>query len=224
MTIKLNNNSLDSVSYNGIPLDTLKFNGTTVWESFNCLTGVTLVGNCQLSSDNILSNFSSSNYATIPYEFKPDFQIDSFEMQFKFHFVYDSSNSQNLYISESTQDSSQLSLYAYNRIIFSYTSSDGSNINTIDTPANSLQNNTTYWFKIVYDITTNYIYLYLQDTPITQSSIYVKYGYVQNRYNFLTLNSFYLGAKNSARRWWKGTIDLKESFIKLNGHLMWKGV
>ena len=230
MSCIYNSNILNSIKYNGIEIDTLKFNGTTIWERINWLrTGVSLIGNCT-NIDGVLSNFSSNSLAQ-GYDAGTDIpNKTAFIIVLKFNTTYTTGVDQCLFcVSQSSQFSTNPSTYirisGTDKIYFGKAYGNGTQsfygtYNFVD--------NTNYWIKIeVFNDKSGTINLSTDGTTYTQLNTFGP-GSSYN-YNFPSANkSFILGVYQD--EWlgnftqpFSGTIDLKGCYILIDGEYWWKG-
>ena len=161
------------------------------------------------SDDNILSGFSTVDYATLGANFNPG--GTPWEMQFKFttgddvstqQYVFNAYNCVNLTIN--------LSGYLTVALGTGSTSSTTWDILATTTLVAAVAN-TEYIVKFVFDVTKYEVYLdgVLATSATTTTAIGSNPGNI--------------GINNGSTRPWKGSIDLNNSYIKLDGEYWWKG-
>lgn len=155
----------------------------------------------------ILSGFGSHNYLDILTTFKNNSQ--PYEIKFKVTTGSDVTNSQIILGDiEHSGGWVVLTIWMEEGKFHLFMSSD--NVGTHD-----VQANTTYYIKVIDDGNTTKLYYSLDDVTYTEdistatrvgSSVHFVVGTAQNSY------------------YWRGSIDLKESYIKINGNIWWNGM
>lgn len=175
---------------------------------------VNIVGNLT-NNNGILSDFSTGNYAKLPTNFNPS--NNSWEIVFKFT-TGNNFSSEVCIVSQTDTSWNGLKLdidsgHLWFAVNFTDNTSGSITSNTI------LNTNTTYYVKIIYN-TTNYrmfistdgINFTLDETLASSKVISIP-------------DDFTIGwMKCAPSRYFNGTIDLNECYIKLNRAIWWRGV
>lgn len=168
------------------------------------------------NTDGVLSNFSSSNYATFE-PFAPG--ATSYEIVAKVNSNSISTEQMIYYFGDYAQSYGALSIrFDYRNV---YVFFGKSNSPQWDIRGNTtLQANTDYWIKLTYNGSNQY-QLYLS----TDGENYTSDGSKTNSNKLGDTNTVLsqIGIVNSSLPF-SGTIDLNESYIKVNGAMWWRGV
>lgn len=180
------------------------------YEKQEIQNNVSKVGSCVIDKNGIASNFGNNSYVTFG---KLNTDDNPWEMVFKVKYKEhsgfqrfcgsSSDNAKNLLIT--SDDNDKLSLYL---------STNGSEWNiSRDDSKTTLVNNTTYYIKALFN-GTNYI-LSLSTDGINYNEE-INEASTTPMYNGVSTN-FQIGCAFSAESQynWQGTIDLKESYIKI---------
>ena len=179
---------------------------------------VTKIGG--VTEDNgVLSNFSSSNYAQID---APNLSTaNSFEIVFKFKRTGTSSSSQHI-ISAST-DAALAIIFISSSNTLGYSignSTGGANSWLFDRESSAtLQLNTNYWAKIEF---TGTQYLLKLSTDGQNYNTVDSYTSSQKP-SYSSSYKCNIGVSRYAEKAFNGEIDLKDSYIKIDGSIWWVG-
>lgn len=179
----------------------------------------TKIGSPTISQDGLLSNITKSNYLKLPSNFNSG--NNSWEILFKVKTSSDISSEQN-WIGATAGVNWTYPLWRLeNGNVSLYLSSNGS---SWDICANesifSIETNTWYWLKLTFTGSsynasystngTEYTLAYTlnSSTPIYQNQLW-------------TIGTNYWNSNNGVQYPWTGTIDLSESYIKINNKFWW---
>ena len=184
---------------------------------------VNIIGNLT-NNDGVLSGFSASNYAKLNKSFQPS--SASWEIVFKIN----TGNTPSGAIFGNTgftyQNAPQVGINGDSKFQIYVPANDsqygGHNIVDGATGTHTVLANTTYWIKL-YFTGSEYVFdysldgeTYINDYSYTSSTIM----YQPN----VTFNIGYNSWDVSSVDFFTGTIDLNESYIKVNGVTWWRGV
>lgn len=211
MGLQVNGTSAERVNFNSQAVNYVVKDGKLVWAdprlTLSGPVGYTVVGSPTIV-DGVASGFSSSDYVRIA-----DAALDwnnnvEWVVKVETPATYASYN-QIVYMAPMF-----LYVTSTGRLSLMYTSNG--NVKYLNA-VSSLQTSTTYYIKIVKDTTSFSLYL---------SSDGITYDLQQTRTDFLPTTTSYVsygidGA--SAYTPWLGSIDLKETYIKVNGELWFYG-
>lgn len=176
---------------------------------------VNIIGNLT-NTNGVLSNFSTSNYAT----FEP-FTAGANPYEIVFKFKYNNSGTEQIiwYCGLYTASYGTLSLRITNTskfyIFFGKNNTPYWDINGTTT----LQTDTDYWVKLVFNGNNQY-YLYLSTDGVTYSSEGSRTSSEKLGDTNTTISQIGIIDRSYP---FQGTIDLNESYIKLNGLMWWRG-
>ena len=175
----------------------------------------TVIGNPTISDDYIVSNFSASNKLGLPITLDPS---QPYEIQIKFKLNY--LNDRNGLIGVSTSGIFCVRVFSDNTLNFLL----GNTINDFNIGNISgntvLSSNIDYWTKCVFTGTSYAIYLSTNGINWNLENS-INSSTPANNGNPLTL---YLGDVHSGNWYLKGSMDLKECYIKSNNNIVWQGV
>ena len=198
---RLGTNDIDNNSY----MDKIKIPSST-------LTPDVVVYGTPTISNGVVSNFNSSNFLEIP----GGKQTNNAEYVIKFTTnTYDNTNSQAILCAEKFES---LEIYAGTQNVATYNWSAGSGVTLFSTVAN-----TTYWIKIQINGTTKTYSYSTNGTNYTQVASFTDSEIVTAE------NSFHMRIGNHSNnnfpnRGFKGSIDLNECYINVNGSRFWSGM
>ena len=175
---------------------------------------VTVVGSPTVSSG-VVSGFSSANYLTLPETTFPSSTSTSWEMVFKFTTNDSVSTRQSLYTQGKKYPSGIVIISSKVRLTIS--TSDGSyNIVNIS-GTTTLTANTTYWVKAEF---TGSVYnLYLS----TDGKTYTLENTKTTSNKMADTANWQIGYDKTDKYPFLGSIDLPNSYIKIDGSTWWKG-
>lgn len=171
-----------------------------------------------VNMEGVLSNFSSSNYATLPSIFKP--ANDSWEMCFKVTTGDNVSSEQAIFGAQGGTSGSYKGMAI---IIYSGKAElrvGGSSSWKVKINGGTISENTTYYFRAKYNQSTNYSFEYS-----TNGSSWTTIGTSVTTTPINEPTTSRLGVYgNAITDIFKGTIDLKGCYIKINNQVWWEGV
>ena len=169
-----------------------------------------------VESNGYLSGFNTFSYGTV--NTSVDWQNVDWEMVWKFKSGADVSTSQNAF-GCGTADYKGIIGYVTSSTYRLYASSNGSSWNIWSNAANfGVAANTTYWVKYTWDKTTLIAYWSYNGQDWTQFGT----STVGSPLNMEQIN---VGYRNIAYtgEYFRGTIDLNNCYIKVNGNYYWRG-
>lgn len=186
------------------------------YDTANPVSNVNITGT--LTNDNgVLSGFSSGNFAKLPNIFSHGSK--PWEVQFK---VTTGSNvSSQSCIYEQLYDGNVyygLTLYIENNTL-RVRCGNGSTFWNVNTDY-SISANTAYWIKAVFNGTQYILSASIDGENWTTASTITSSTIAYDNY------LMFIGRRNYGSNYnqWLGSIDLKESYIKVNNELWWEGV
>ena len=164
---------------------------------------VNVTGTFGAIAGGVAKGFSASNYLTLPEVFNPE--SNSWEMVFKVK--TGTIGAYQYFIGANTSNRISVGLNNSNKMLVNI----GSGSWTVMTGTSTLQADTEYTFKVVYD-GANYM------------------GYVNDNLEFTVASSITLNTVlrlgndvTKTSEFWKGSIDLSQSYININGERWWQG-
>lgn len=175
---------------------------------------INTVGNLT-KNNGVLSGFSGSNYATLS-----NISLgNNFEIMLKITTGSDVTSSNNLFTRVQNNQNTGLNIAILNGVIRTWISSNGSTYDVASDVRSTLtlSANTSYYIRVTHN---NNIYLFDVSTD--------KITWV----NYITINSSsspsaytpLLGSFiNESNTYWRGSIDLKDSYINIDGQRWWTG-
>lgn len=177
----------------------------------------TVIGNPTISDDYIVSNFSASNKLGLPMTLDP---TQPYEIQIKFKLNSSTDADNRGLIGVTTSGIFCFWINRTGKIVFNTSNSTTDwTISQLES-TDALSANTYYWGRAIFTGTKYELYLStdginwaLEDS--VNSSIPANNG------NPLTL---YLGNMHPGNWYLKGSMDLKECYIKSNNTFLWQGV
>ena len=178
------------------------------------------------NNNGVASGFNTGNYVTLPKAFNP--QSATWELVLKYKCVHDTTIVQDIFNSMNgsadmgihlQQDSSTHKLRLY-------LCSNGStwDIAQAMLGTTTLTNNTTYYIKFVFDGSSYKIYLSTTGEFNGEEILDLQINNSATLY--LGMNTTYIGTNGNAswrNQFIRGSIDFKESYIKINGEYFWQG-
>ena len=189
-------------------------NGVVEW------SGVTPTGSL-VNNQGVVSGFSTSNYLMIN---KIPNVVNSFEMEFcattgsnveGFQCITGNYLDQNF-----TCPQLQISDTDYLSFICGTDSSTwGREIRSLSKPLA----NTTYWFRVVWDGTTIYFYLKTSKDAEWELQGTTQQSYVEFSQPMMIGCDDDTGDNTGYGKIWAGSINLSQSYIKINGEMWWQG-
>lgn len=189
-------------------------NGVVEW------SGITPTGSL-VNNQGVVSGFSISNYLMIN---KIPNVVNSFEMEFC---ATTGSNVEgyqcitgNYLDSNCTCPQLQIDNTDYLSIICGTDSSTwGTGIRSLSKPLA----NTTYWFRVVWDGTTIYFYLKTSKDAEWELQGTTQQSHVEFSQPMMIGCDDDSGDNTGYGKIWTGSIDLSQSYIKINGKMWWQG-
>ena len=189
-------------------------NGVVEW------SGVTPTGSL-VNNQGVVSGFSASNYLMIN---KIPNVVNSFEMEFC---ATTGSNVEgyqcitgNYLDSNCTCPQLQINTDDYFNIVCGTDSSTwGTEIRSLSKPLA----NTTYWFRVVWDGTTIYFYLKTSKDAEWELQGTTQQSHVEFSQPMMIGCDDTSGDNTGYGKIWTGSIDLSQSYIKINGKMWWQG-
>ena len=176
----------------------------------------TVVGTPTIS-EGVVSGFSSGNYLKLPETFNPE--SNSWEAVIKFATLSDFSAQQIILHPASSSGVNVALVVDTTGKILAYASTDGSSWNILNSTTGTtiLSPSTSYYIKMQYTGTAYEVYLSTDGNTFNlelsvSSSSFVKSGF------YLTLGAWASDGRHVE------SIDLNESYIKINGEYWWKGM
>ena len=174
------------------------------------------------NTNGVLSNFSASNYATIPLTFNP--VQHPYEIVFKVNTgTMPTEGSGTIWqVGDVASYRGHLDIEVWNRKIYIELAADTTLIWSIE-GVTTLSSNTDYWVKLIYNGTDTYgLYLSTNGTTwttegTTTSSRFLSDG---SGTSFIGIQP----ADGGLGYPWFGSIDLNESYIDINNIRWWQGV
>jgi len=217
----------------------IKINGQYYWkgadveEYTNSTPNIVTTGSPTITN-NIISNFSTTNYAKLPYEFSPKSNDFEFVIKFKTPETYPITNmvifNSQVGLTSSTRFGIILLLNQSGYLIINLPNADGNNWYT-DTYGGSFAHSpsltTSTWYygklKRVGDILS----FYYSTNGETWNTIFNSFQ-LQENFVFPELTQPLIGIRNNGSYYEpftnNGQIDLSESYIKINNNYIWKGI
>lgn len=189
-------------------------NGVVEW------SGITPTGSL-VNNQGVVSGFSTSNYLMIN---KIPYVVNSFEMEFC---ATTGSNVEgyqcitgNYLDLNHTCPQLQIDNTDYFNIICGTDSSTwGTSISSLSKPLA----NTTYWFRVVWDGTTIYFYLKTSKDAAWELQGTTQQSHVEFSQPMMIGCDDNSGTDTGYDNIWTGSIDLSQSYIKINGKMWWQG-
>ena len=181
---------------------------------------VSEVGSLAKVNKGVAGAFSASNYLTLPEVFRPENNI--WEICFKVTTGSDVSTSQSIMgnYGNSYQNAPEINLY--NGLFILHIPKDGSNTKLVEQSGTyQVLANTTYFVKIGWTGTEYYLDYstdgvdYIRDVSVANST-----AIYQATAPFLIGMNLYAA---SSTNYWRGSIDLNQSCININGERWWSG-
>lgn len=180
-----------------------------------------VVGSPTITSDGVVSGFSASQYLTIP-ESVPLATADNWEQVVKFTYVHISNGHQGLIATNNSAGGEDLlGIYSGGFPCF-WAGKVSSNTNLfVIKGTKPLVEGKTYWIKAVF--TGNEYLLYLSETgefngEETLEGTYSSTTKLISRVHYIGTTTISGYSYNP-----KGSIDLSQSYIKINGEYWWTG-
>lgn len=203
----------------------IKLNGSYVWKGvanpstqYNVITYGTLTNN-----NGVLSNFSASNYATIPLTFNP--VQHPYEIVFKINTETMPTNANGIIwqTGDYLTSRGRLDLEVWKDKLYAEFAANGESVWNID-GVTTLSSNTDYWIKLTYNGVNTYgLYLSTDGITWTTEGTATSSGFLGDgsaEYNIIGVQPDVGGMIVP----WFGSIDLNESYININGIRWWQGV
>ena len=177
---------------------------------------VNIIGS--LTNDNgVLSGFSAGNYATLSKTFDYSTQI-ALEMIFKFNSNNVSDEQAIFQIGDVFTANGYIDIEVYNSKLYFEFASQNTQRCYIE-GVTTLSSNTDYWAKLTYNGTDTYTL-----SLSTDSTTWNTEGTVNSWYYLTNAQNSYIGTNQDLSQWYfNGSIDLNESYIKVNGAMWWRG-
>lgn len=175
------------------------------------------------NTDGVLSNFSASNYATIPLTFNP--VQHPYEIVFKINTETMPTDANGIIwqTGDYLTARGRLDLEVGEDKLYTEFSANGGVVWNI-TGVTTLSSNTDYWAKLTYNgINTYGLYLSTDGTTWTTEGTATSSGFLGDgtaEYNIIGVQPDEGGMIAP----WFGSIDLNESYININGIRWWQGV
>ena len=180
----------------------------------------TVVGSYGKIDKGVASGFSASNYLTLPEAFKPE--NNTWEMCFKFTTGSDVSTSQDVMGNYGNTYQNAPEINVYKGLFTLIIPKDGSSTKLVEKVGTySVLANTSYFVKIGWTGTEYYL------DYSTDGIDYTRDVSVANLTAIYQATSPFLIGMNqyaaSSTNYWRGTIDLSQSYININGERWWSG-
>jgi len=175
---------------------------------------INTVGNL-VNTDGVLSNFSTSNYATLPQNFNPG--SSPWEIQFKF--TTDNDFNQERCIFSQARASDWEGIKIDRDVDHTWVAMPG--LNSALTGSLMYDYNKTYWLKLSYDGSGTYK-LQISEDGINWVLDVQKDN--ENVIGYINVNACLGWMAPDPNRYWKNTIDLNGCYIKIDGQTFWEGV
>ena len=186
-------------------------------------SNVTKVGSIA-DSDSVLSGFSASNYAKLPTIFNPT--SNTWEMVIKVKTGSDLGTSS--WITGGTVTSGldwQVPTIGYEGTHkpTMYLSSNGSSWDIAQNiqGTTDLQTNTDYWYKLEFTGSAYNLYLSTDGTTYGLEATVTSSTSIYNASSLMGLGCNFYSSANTT--YWRGSIDLNESYINIDGFRWWTG-
>lgn len=175
----------------------------------------TVTGSFAKIDKGVARGVSTSNYLTLPENFNVS-DGSTWEMIFKFNLA-NNTTSQRIFGGHGTKYGLAIDVNSTG-LISLYASSNGSSWNLMSnkTGSTAIQVNKDYWFKMKFTGTTYVVSL------STDGQEWVDEFTVESSLPLCNFGAVYLGTAVDTRDLY-GTIDLKESYININGSRWWSG-
>lgn len=185
------------------------------YDMANPVSNVNITGTLT-NNNGVLSGFSSSNYAKLPKVFSHG--SNSWEVQFKVTTGSDVSTQGCICEQLYSSNYYGLTVYIQSGTLRVRCGNGSSIFWDVDT-SYSISVNTTYWIKAEFNGTQYILSASIDGENWTTASTINSTTIATDNY------SMNIGRRNySTASPWNGSIDLKESYIKVNNELWWKGV
>lgn len=179
-------------------------------ERTEIVPNVTVVGSPTINNG-VVSGFSTSNYASLPTNVSLG---NDFEIMVKAVTGNDATSEQKLMMGRGEQ---YLGLGIRSTGVLDCNIGDGTQwLNPITTSI-ALTPNTVYWFKIIFN-GSRYSFFYSTD-----GVTFIECAYLESS-TIIPNNLLRFGVGRSENAPWLGSIDLNESYIKINGETWWTGM
>ena len=178
---------------------------------------VTIVGSPTVS-DGVIGGFSDANYATVPSSFPSSNNWEIF-IKFTTGNSFNSNYSDILTNGRLNGGTYSLALYTSSSNIVLALSSNGTNWNLANQTLFTASINTTYWIKITFD-GTQYVASYSTDGETFTTA----YTLSSSALIDTSVPTIFLGNNQGiSNTYFIGSIDLNESYIKINDEMWWHG-
>ena len=171
-------------------------------------------------SNGVISNFSASNYATIPVIFNPLTNLWEVVVKFTTGNSVTSGPQEIIGRVDSTYYGFQILITASASLYASIADTTSTVICQLNSPLNYLQANTTYWAKLKFTGTAYELY---SSSNGTDFLLVASYTSSTPMLNSNTLTKFGVQDPSNLPRPFGGSIDLKRTYILLNNKLLWRG-
>lgn len=187
-------------------------------------SGINVFGSLQ-NNNGVLSGFSNTNYATLPFTFGPS--NSDWEVRLKFHYVSSDALQQLIGQQENYTGEFVHDIYLVPRsnkpivLHVACQNSDGSVFDqALQSDNYSLVNNTDYWIK--YGYSNNTLYIEISTDGLNYSSIL---SYSANGLKFYTWTKHNLkfGINIDGIFSFQGSIDTNQCYIIENNSIIWQG-
>lgn len=167
------------------------------------------------NNNGVISGFSDTNYAILN---QTPSSVTSFEIVFKCT-TSDNIAEQVVFGQGTTTNrlTPQVGISASNKWYFNFSNDAGASWQSISSPY-TVQPNTTYWLKFVWDGANAKAF------SATQKDNYTLLGTKPLTENLEWSTTIQVGGDQLNTIYWQGSIDLNECYIDLNGSRWWDGV
>ena len=178
-------------------------------------SNVTTVG-ALVDNNGVLSGFSGSNYAILPSNVSLG---SNFEIMLKVTTGSDVTSSNNLWTRTQNNQNTGLNLAILNGVVRVWISSNGSSYDIASDVRSTLtlNTNTTYYIRVTYDGST---YLIDVSTDKATWTNYISVSSSSTPSTYTPLIGSFIGETNT---YWRGSYDLNECYINVNGSRWWSG-
>ena len=177
------------------------------------------------NTNGVLSGFSLSDYATLTNKFTPSSSTFEIVFKFKLNSIDTSEDTFPTIMASSNTltDWDGYNFQVYKGCLYLEIAQNDEAIMTVTDETKVLSANTDYWAKATFDGSKYTIYISTNGTTYTEQASTTSSSY----YTGGTINTTYLGRQNvteDSNAVFNGTIDLNESYIKVGGQYLWRGV
>lgn len=167
-------------------------------------------------SNGVVSGFNNSNYLTTPNRTFPASSAGSWEWVFKFKTGSDITTQQKIYSQGKSYPSGLMIISS--KLVLHISTSDSSYNIAILTGSYTLAVSRDYWGKATFDGSAYRLYISTDGSSFTQIASVSSSSKMANTGNWAIGHD-----TKDTNRYMLGSIDLSQSYIKVNGSIWWQG-